>query len=82
MALAKSSRRKEDAHGGERALVADADEGAGDGAAERVGEGFDVVDGADGFCQISWHGDEPGQALPLAARVMPPASPPSVTASV
>ena len=35
-----------------------------------------------GFCQILGHGDEPGQALPLAARVMPPASPPSVTASV
>ena len=32
------------------------------------------------FCQISGHGDEPGQALPLAARVMPPASPPAVTA--
>ena len=35
-----------------------------------------------GFCQISGHGDEPGQALPLAARVLPPASPPSVIASV
>ncbi len=34
------------------------------------------------FCQIAGHGDEPGQALPLAACVMSPASPPSVTASV
>ena len=35
-----------------------------------------------GFCQISGHRDEPGQALPLAAGPMRPASPPSVTASV